>query len=339
MLLLLAWAAIWQLRWSRSWPFLLVASISTAALFLSLSSPPLSPPSSIAIVAGFLNVPHLVLVWLFALSVFQLDFTLKPWHILVGLAYSAPIGWFRAFQFEWIERPPFFLSIGVAIGSIVLVAYLVWQILREWPGDLLEPRRQSRLTFVVVFVLVTVATGLVDLYLIAEMPVWSGLIKSVMIWPAILAGFVWLYGAPESALPSRNPKAIRAPSTMNLPAKDADLLSKLTELMEEERAYLEPSVTVSQLAERLGVTSHRLRALINSVLGHENFNQFLNRYRIRAIRSRLDDPSEDHVPILTIALEGGFSSISPFNRAFKHFTGDTPKAYRSKARKEGGATD
>jgi AraC-like DNA-binding protein len=42
----------------------------------------------------------------------------------------------------------------------------------------------------------------------------------------------------------------------------------------------------------------------------------------------LADPSQAEVPILTIALDAGFGSIGPFNRAFKAHTGLTPTEYR-----------
>jgi AraC-like DNA-binding protein len=37
------------------------------------------------------------------------------------------------------------------------------------------------------------------------------------------------------------------------------------------------------------------------------------------------------VPVLTIALDAGFQSIGPFNRAFKTETGLTPTEYRKQA--------
>jgi AraC-like DNA-binding protein len=47
------------------------------------------------------------------------------------------------------------------------------------------------------------------------------------------------------------------------------------------------------------------------------------------------DPSQADVPILTIALDAGFQSIGPFNRAFKAHTGMTPSAYRKQAESRG----
>ena len=87
-------------------------------------------------------------------------------------------------------------------------------------------------------------------------------------------------------------------------------------------------VTEDDLATRLGVPEYRLRQLINEGLGHRNFNAFLNRYRIEETRAALADPAQKEVPVLTIAMDAGFQSLGPFNRAFKATTGVTPTEYR-----------
>jgi AraC-like DNA-binding protein len=71
-----------------------------------------------------------------------------------------------------------------------------------------------------------------------------------------------------------------------------------------------------------------LRRLINQALGHRNFNSFVNRYRIAEAKAALCDPQQAEVPVLTIALDAGFSSLGPFNRAFKAETGMTPTEFR-----------
>lgn len=80
------------------------------------------------------------------------------------------------------------------------------------------------------------------------------------------------------------------------------------------------------------VPEHRLRQAINAGLGHRNFNAFLNHYRVEEAKAALADPGQNEVPVLTIAMDAGFQSIGPFNRAFKTNTGKTPTDYRSAAR-------
>ena len=73
---------------------------------------------------------------------------------------------------------------------------------------------------------------------------------------------------------------------------------------------------------------YRLRRVINQGLQYRNFSEFLNRYRLADVTAALSDPTQDEVPILTIALDAGFGSLGPFNRAFKAHTGVTPTEFR-----------
>ena len=67
---------------------------------------------------------------------------------------------------------------------------------------------------------------------------------------------------------------------------------------------------------------------INGALGQRNFNSYLNQFRIQAACEQLADPARRRLPVLSIALDVGFASIGPFNRAFKVQLGMTPSEYR-----------
>jgi AraC-like DNA-binding protein len=115
------------------------------------------------------------------------------------------------------------------------------------------------------------------------------------------------------------------------PAVASALLRRLERLMTTERAYRREGLTIGPLAAELGVPEYRLRQLINEGLGHRNFNAFLNRYRLDEAKAALADPEQVEVPVLTIALDAGFQSIGPFNRAFKADTDLTPTEFRRTA--------
>ena len=95
-----------------------------------------------------------------------------------------------------------------------------------------------------------------------------------------------------------------------------------------ERAYRREGLTIGSLSAELGVPEYRLRQLINEGLGHRNFNAFLNRYRIEEAQAALADPEQREVPVLTIAMDAGFQSVGPFNRAFRAATDLTPTEFR-----------
>jgi AraC-like DNA-binding protein len=71
--------------------------------------------------------------------------------------------------------------------------------------------------------------------------------------------------------------------------------------------------------------------LVNRHLGYRNFSAFLNGYRIGEAKNRLADPELARTPVLTIALDLGYGSLGPFNRAFKATTEMTPTEYRDRA--------
>ena len=109
------------------------------------------------------------------------------------------------------------------------------------------------------------------------------------------------------------------------------LLRRLDHLMTVERIYRQEGLTIAVLAAKLDLPEYRLRQVINEGLGYRNFNAFLNRYRIDEAKAALSDLSQREVPVLTIAMDAGFQSIGPFNRAFKADTGMTPTEFRRDA--------
>lgn len=111
-------------------------------------------------------------------------------------------------------------------------------------------------------------------------------------------------------------------------APDLQLGEQLVSLMRENHLYMEADLRVADLARLTGEPEYKVTQCITGMLGFPNFNQMVNSYRIAEAKHRLVDPALAHLPILTIALDCGFGSIGPFNRAFKTDTGMTPQEYR-----------
>jgi AraC-like DNA-binding protein len=111
-------------------------------------------------------------------------------------------------------------------------------------------------------------------------------------------------------------------------AEEARLRDRLLELMRVEKPYRHESLTIALLARRLDLPEYRLRRIINQQLGYRNFNAFLNDFRIQDACRILADPSQERLPILNLALDLGYGSPGPFNRAFRARTGQTPTEYR-----------
>jgi AraC-like DNA-binding protein len=118
------------------------------------------------------------------------------------------------------------------------------------------------------------------------------------------------------------------PATPPASGLDAALLAALRKLIDHGKVYREPDLSIASLSQKLDMPEYRLRHLINHQLGHRNFSAFVNGYRLAEAEAALSDPAQADVPVLTIALDAGFGSIGPFNRAFKAQTGVTPTEYR-----------
>ena len=95
--------------------------------------------------------------------------------------------------------------------------------------------------------------------------------------------------------------------------------------------WRQEGLTIGEVARRLDEPEHRLRRLINRRLGHRNFADFVNSFRIAAAKSRLADPGEARTTVATIAFDLGYGSLGPFNRAFRAATGATPTEWRRQA--------
>ncbi len=197
------------------------------------------------------------------------------------------------------------------------------------PADLLEERRRYRLVLVVAGASYSAAIILLE----------SGLGGPVLAAPLgtaaaglfvlLLAFALWsLSPAGGRFSPAAAARRIAVPETTEPMAEEPALLARLRQVMEADRAYREPGLASAGLAARLEVPEYRLRRLINQRLGHRNFSSFVNGYRLAEAFAALADPAQAEVPVITIALDAGFQSLGPFNRAFKARTGTTPSDYR-----------
>jgi AraC-like DNA-binding protein len=117
---------------------------------------------------------------------------------------------------------------------------------------------------------------------------------------------------------------------MRAEAADRQLVARLDALMAAE-GWRREGLTIGALAAELDAPEHRLRRLINQRLGHRNFADFVNGYRIEAAKRRLSDPAEARTTVAAIAFDLGYGSLGPFNRAFRAATGSSPTEWRRRA--------
>lgn len=106
------------------------------------------------------------------------------------------------------------------------------------------------------------------------------------------------------------------------------LYAQLQRISIEEPFYLEPDLSVADLAQRVGVTPRALSEAINSA-GNKSFHVFVNELRVEHAKALLRSSS---ARVLDVAYESGFNSKTAFNEAFRKFAGTTPSTFRRRAR-------
>ena len=239
--------------------------------------------------------------------------------MVVGALRAAPSTILTDAEFVVFRLLPQVIKLG-----FVIVAIRVSWTGRE--GDLVEPRRRTRRWFALglgVMVALVVSTEIVTVF---QVPGWlEGIGMAVMFGLAI--GLNLLLLRPNPAFEFQPPTSL--PTGLPAPAAADPLLVELQRLMVEERVYADHDIRIGRLADSLGTAEHRLRAAINGKLGYRNFNQYVNGYRIDEASRRL--LSEPGLPVLSIALDVGFRSLSAFNQAFREANGCTPSEHRIRA--------
>jgi AraC-like DNA-binding protein len=103
-------------------------------------------------------------------------------------------------------------------------------------------------------------------------------------------------------------------------------IAVLESYFSETNAFLQPNLTISEVAVATGIPVRELSYLINSYY-KKRFSEYLNEMRVNYFLEQVDRSSLDSLTIEAIALQAGFSSKSSFYRAFKRFYGCTPSEY------------
>jgi len=205
----------------------------------------------------------------------------------------------------------------------------IYWTLAYWRADLVEARRRARAVILLVLGLDVIASSLLLRVLIPQDSL-ANYQTHVALSVANLAivGFILvrlMAGDVSEFLDPRPRRTIQPRSG----SEDEAGLARLKALMEQDRLYREPRLSLKALADRAGLPEYRLRRLIHEALGFRNFNAFLHHYRIAEACEQLADPKLRRTPVLTIALSVGYQSVNTFNRGFREVTGMTPSDYRA----------
>jgi AraC-like DNA-binding protein len=276
-----------------------------------------------------LSVSGAGLFWVFAIELFE-D---RPRFELQRLAPAAVLAAIGLMRFAVSAEAAKGLWLAHNLVGAVLMAHVLFVVFTGWRNDLVEPRRRLRGPVLAAGAFYALMVTLVQA---SEILWWSAEafspLAAALLFAMSMAGMAAFLRSDPALFPDEKPVAGDAgAAAIDLEGDEARLAAVLDRLMREERLSREPGLTIAALAARAGVPEYRLRRLINRRLGHRNFNAYLNQWRLDEAREALADPAQRDVPVATIALDAGFQSLGPFNRAFRDATGLTPTAFRAQA--------
>lgn len=108
--------------------------------------------------------------------------------------------------------------------------------------------------------------------------------------------------------------------------EEVKLYFKVKALMENEKLFLDPNLSLKEVADQLHTNTKYLSQVVNHHAGC-NFQFFINTYRVKEVKSMITSDDYHNLTLFGIALQCGFKNKSTFYKVFKEISGQTPKEY------------
>lgn len=108
--------------------------------------------------------------------------------------------------------------------------------------------------------------------------------------------------------------------------EEMKLYFRLKEIIEIEKLYLDPNLTLKALADKLSTNTKYLSQVVNHYAG-TNFQQLINSYRVQAVKKMIRDGGSEQLTLFGVAAQCGFKNKSTFYKVFKEVTNKTPKEF------------
>ncbi len=341
--LLLIGGLLLRERASRLRHLVLACGLSIAGLVLLTAPIPDEQYGLIRNVLLLLTDAFAFIFWLLIHQLFEDDFNPGKWPgPLKGLLGILALVYFYALGIQAGDSILHDLIHAVGLGLILHAGFIAF---RGFADDLLDTRRRARIMVVLGITLYstvlmifefaderyrnTAAFGMANAaFLLLVTTIAVSRLYRLRYEPGKLTQEGGVMRLEDKMRPAFGESPFK-PSNSQFELQPADTrLSEALDAFIAKSGYHENGLTISKVARHLNCPEHRLRRVINQTRGYRNFNSMLNDLRVNDARNRLLDTAYADKPILSIALELGYDSIGPFNRAFKAATDQTPGEFR-----------
>ena len=332
--------------------FLIINAIDISGLFMHLFVDSYNL-KAFKISAYLLVMP---LFYLYVNAVCFSDFTLKRKHLLhlIPFIVANLILTPRLYLAEGAAKEDFFKTMWhspemffyQAIGELQYFSYIVavFLILKKYKKIYLENYTNPNTLLYKWLSQLTKIFLVIHVFIILKNIVRYTQHKDLFIWLNIVAGTVFLLSACWFILKALNyPELFRRIDSTLQPTNDfAETLNsenktdetksfqieQLKNFMVEKEPFLDPSLTIQELAHQVEIPVRDLSVLINHHI-NQHFFDFVNEYRVKKAMTILKDPTKKEYTVLEILYEVGFNSKSSFHTSFKKYTNQTPVAFRN----------
>jgi AraC-like DNA-binding protein len=322
-------------RWQIGLPAALFPPLALCLAGFVIGNTPITALTATGIVGGIAHILSgftVVFLWWFCLSCFDRGFVLKGGVLGVGIAWTIIAALDRGLLGEAFADQG--LSLLLVPLGFAIVGHMVWRLLAERQGDLIEQRHDARIMVSVLL------GGMLFIDLAADALfgfAWRPLAFAMTQNAMVLAFGLWLAGrllavrADVLTFGPGDEQVTTEAAPPPISRHDDGLHRRLSVLMDAEKVFLDPELTFAAFVSRMGAPERTVRMLINHKLGYDHFRTFLNHYRVAEAR-RLLDGQDQTDKLITIALDSGFASLASFNRAFRAIEGCTPSDYRRRSK-------
>ncbi len=278
-----------------------------------------------------IEVRHLFPFLLFV-SVFGITFRVNPGAMRVKDGFIV-----------FLEPPPFFLDFygvyfALTAGTYTLAALYRTRRRKEEMDQFYSNQAREVIAWIQKLIVAAVLF-FITTWMFIQFSLWQEQAQTAIVFP-VVSSFITVYivyiafmgvrysGVFYETIPEIHERLSKSQSEN--PGNRAELVKhakKIVEAMEDREPYLNPDLTLPDLAGLCGLTTVKTSQALNQVIG-KSFYSFVNEYRTRHFIRNMNKSEFGHLSLIGLAYECGFKSKSTFNRFFKDYTGHTPSRFR-----------
>ncbi len=248
------------------------------------------------------------------------EFVFNAWHFfpfLISSIVFIQADWFSANFMRTVQ--PVFQSLHLAFYTLASF-YFIQQNKGNSNGALKLYLWRKKVTLVF--------SGYSASFLLYYVLVWTGTLKIEYDYFISLASSFFIYfigyqGFQHQELFKMYENGKYDKSSLSSSAAHS-IQKALKHYMVTNKSYLDSTLTLQVLAEKMELSAHHISQVINDLEG-KNFSDFINDYRINDARKLL---MESDLKIIQVAYQTGYNNKASFHNAFKKITGLSPSEYR-----------